>query len=239
MADEKGKTDASEKVEEQEAVQTAATAEEPAAEVPASEKTAAPAQGPAGEAAERDGRAKGDAAPRERKPRRQLGFAPSMVASGAVFAVLGVLCFAWPDLALETEAFVLGIGFLVGAVAVFADFFTNLRGYTPWLAVSGGVDLVLGLVLALKPLVGAQVVAWVIALAIVLAGVAQLVSCWGGRSKVDLSWWLSLVSGVVNIALGVCLVIDPSTTTVWLPVFTLVYGVCAMALSFKVVRPRP
>ena len=175
-----------------------------------------------------------DEAPaRPPKPRR---FSWAMLLSGVLFLILGIVCWVWPNLALETIALVLGIGFLVAGVATIADYVMARGFFSGWLLADGILDIVLGVIFVVNPLVSAWALAWLVAVAIIVSGLMQLVSCWRLRRAMDLAWWLSLVTGVITIVLGILMLAVPSTLALWLSIFAIVYGVGLVVFAFKVPR---
>ena len=48
------------------------------------------------------------------------------------------------------------------------------------------------------------------------------------------TWWLSLITGVITIVLGILMLAVPSTLALWLSIFAIVYGVGLVVFAFKV-----
>ncbi len=158
----------------------------------------------------------------------------SMLLSGILFLILGILCWVWPNLALETIALILGIGFLVAGIGTIADYVLSRGFFSAWLLVDGILDVILGIIFIVNPLVSAWALAWLVAIAIIVSGIMQLVSCWRMRRDMSGTWWLSLITGVITIVLGILMLAVPSTLALWLSIFAIVYGVGLVVFAFKV-----
>ena len=158
----------------------------------------------------------------------------SMLLSGVLFLILGIVCWAWPNLALETIALILGIGFLVAGVGAVADYVLARGFFSAWLLVDGILDVILGIIFIVNPLVSAWALAWLVAIAIIVSGIMQLFSCWRLRHDMSATWWLSLITGVITIVLGILMLAVPSTLALWLSIFAIVYGVGLVVFAFKV-----
>ena len=100
----------------------------------------------------------------------------SMLLSGVLFLILGIVCWVWPNLALETIALILGIGFLVAGVGTVADYVLARGFFSAWLLVDGILDVILGIIFIVNPLVSAWALAWLVAIAIIVSGIMQLFS---------------------------------------------------------------
>ena len=157
----------------------------------------------------------------------------SMLLSGVLFLILGIVCWAWPNLALETIALILGVGFLVAGVGTVADYVLARGFFSAWLLVDGILDVILGIIFIVNPLVSAWALAWLVAIAIIVSGIMQLFSCWRLRHDMSATWWLSLITGVITIVLGILMLAVPSTLALWLSIFAIVYGVGLVVFAFK------
>lgn len=167
---------------------------------------------------------------REKKPKKVSW---SMLCAGVLFIILGVVCWVWPNLALESIAIVLGVGFLVGGVASVIDYALGHGVFSIWLLVDGILNVILGLIFILDPLVSAWALTWLAGIVIVVSGIMQLVSCWRMRQSMGPVWWLSLLTGVVTIILGVLMLAVPATLSLWISIFAIVYGVGLCVFAFR------
>ena len=115
-----------------------------------------------------------------------------------------------------------------------ADYVLARGFFSAWLLVDGILDVILGIIFIVNPLVSAWALAWLVAIAIIVSGIMQLFSCWRLRHDMSATWWLSLITGVITIVLGILMLAVPSTLALWLSIFAIVYGVGLVVFAFKV-----
>lgn len=157
----------------------------------------------------------------------------SMLFAGALFVILGIVCWVWPNLALVTIAVILGVGFLVAGAANIVDYALGHGVFSVWLLVNGIFDVILGLIFVLNPLVSAWALTWLAGVVIIVSGIMQLLTCWRLRKDMSPTWWISLLTGLITIILGVLMVAVPATLSLWISIFAIVYGVGLCIFAFR------
>ena len=160
----------------------------------------------------------------------------SMLLAGAMFVILGIVCWVWPNLALATIAIILGIGFLVAGVANIVDYAVGRGIFSIWLLVNGIFDVILGLIFVMNPLVSAWALTWLVGVVIIVSGVMQLISCWRLRGTMNAAWWISLLTGVITVLLGILMLAVPATLSLWISIFAIIYGVGLCVFAFRMPR---
>ena len=70
----------------------------------------------------------------------------SLIGQGAILLTLGIICLAWPGIALVTVATMVGIGFLISGIASIAGFATwgAFSLFPGWTLAGGIVNVLLG-----------------------------------------------------------------------------------------------
>lgn len=169
-----------------------------------------------------------------RAPRK--GPAWSLLVSGVLVALLGVVCFVWPGITLETIALVVGIGFLLGGIGSIVDFAYSgaFRVFTGWLLASGIVEVLLGVVFISRPLMSAYLISWFVAIAIVAAGALQLFFAFRMYRQGGKLWLVEVATGILTVVLGILVIANPATLAYWISAFTIVCGVSLAVLAFRV-----
>jgi uncharacterized membrane protein HdeD (DUF308 family) len=130
--------------------------------------------------------------------------APWFIVEGALLLVLGVVAAALPCLAGVAGAAVFGwvliLSGLFGLVSL-----TGSRRHTHliWAIVSSLVALAFGALIVWMPVVGASALAFVIALYLLLDGVALIGLAWDQRKRMGRRWPWLMASGVLDLVLAV------------------------------------
>ncbi len=133
-------------------------------------------------------------------------FVPWFLLLGLVLIVLGAVALAHVALAGVIAVWLFGVLLLLGGVmhAVQAFLSPQWRGYLLH-AVAAVLDLVIGLVLVLKPRLGEEVVTLVVAVFLLAGGAAR---AWTAVSLRFRGWALPALSGLATLLLGALLLAD-------------------------------
>ncbi|MET0500083.1 MAG: HdeD family acid-resistance protein [Candidatus Binatia bacterium] len=156
-----------------------------------------------------------------------------------IFAVLfGVFAFIWPGITLAALVLVWGAYAIAdGVMALIAAFTMHEEGKPMWaLIVVGILGLAAGVVTFLWPGMTALVLLMFIASWAVLMGIFEIAAAIRLRKHIENEWLLAL-SGVVSIAFGVLMFLQPGAgalAVVWLiGSFSLLFGILLIVLGFK------
>jgi len=157
----------------------------------------------------------------------------SAVARGIIAIVFGILALVWPELSLLALVILFAIYAMGdGVVAIFGAFAS--RDISVWARVGyvllGLLGLAAGVVALVWPGITAVALAWVIGFWALVAGVSQIVSAFGLRADVGHVPWLTLLSGILTLALGVIILVRPATGAL-----TLVTVIGALAVVWGIV----
>jgi uncharacterized membrane protein HdeD (DUF308 family) len=164
---------------------------------------------------------------------------------GIAAVVFGVLAFFWPGLTVLTLTFLWGFYALSdGIFALWSAISGKGRALTPrwWLAVVGVAGVVAGLLAFLWPGITAEVLLIFIAVWAIVLGVLQIVGAIQVRKEIE-GEWLLIVSGLLSVAFGVLLILQPGAglfAVVWLiATFAILIGVDYIALAFRLKKHKP
>ncbi|MGN6246350.1 MAG: HdeD family acid-resistance protein [Motilibacteraceae bacterium] len=160
---------------------------------------------------------------------------------GVVSVVLGIMVLAWPEATLvvlavlfAVELFVSGIFHLVGA---FTDrgVAEGGGGHRALWGLLGILSVLVGLMLLRHPLQSLAVVAFLIGIWWVVAGVTDLVTAVGGGARPGRGWRVFM--GVVSTIAGIYVVLRPgislSILTVLAGFWLILYGLLAAVAAFQ------
>lgn len=170
----------------------------------------------------------------------------SLIVAGIALVIVGVVFLFSPAVTLVTLAVVAGVGLLaVGAVDLVSYIrFREEWGLSGWPLAYAICDLLLGAVLLIHPLVSAAVLPWLVAIALAVYGVFEIVAAvrirnGGTRMKVEMksgsgvdvafdtkdAWGWALFGGIAAIACALLFFFFPGTFAIVLAAFLIVRGV--------------
>ncbi|WP_165252794.1 HdeD family acid-resistance protein [Paludisphaera soli] len=156
-----------------------------------------------------------------------------------LFAVLfGVLAFAWPGITLGALVVLFGTYSLVDGVLALVAVLSGRTEGMPWWAMllEGFVGIAAGFVTFLWPGITALALLCVIAAWAIVTGFFQVIAAIRLRKEIR-GEWLLVVSGLLSIAFGVILLVDPAAgalAVVWLiGTYAVAAGVLLIVLGFR------
>jgi len=161
---------------------------------------------------------------------------------GVAAIAFGILAFAWPGLTLLMLSFLWGFYALAdGLIAMWAAIAGG--GLVPrwWLAVDGTAGILAGVLTLAWPGMTALVLLILIAIWAIVTGVLQ---AWGAlrlRKEIE-GEWLLVLSGLISVAFGIALVVQPAAgalALVWLiGSYSILAGLIYIGLAFQLKRFR-
>lgn len=106
-----------------------------------------------------------------------------------------------------------------------------------WLVFLGLISIAAAAVAVVWPGITAVALLWIIAFWAILSGLIETITAWRLRAELTNKWMLVL-SGLLSIALGVLLIVQPAAgalaLVVWIGVFALAWGVLLTIFAFRV-----
>jgi uncharacterized membrane protein HdeD (DUF308 family) len=161
-----------------------------------------------------------------------------LVALRGVAAVLfGILALVWPGITLLTLVFLYGAYAIINGVLELVQAFarpkTSRRGA---LIFEGIISIAAGVIAFIVPGITALALLLLIAAWAIICGIFEIVTAVRLR-KVIANEWLMIFAGVVSLALGVLLVLQPAVGALamvwWIGGFAIAFGILLVALSFR------
>jgi len=156
---------------------------------------------------------------------------------GIAAIIFGVLGFAFPGVALATLVLVFGAFTLVDGVLALAHAIMGGNvGSRWWLALTGVLGVLVGLLTFAAPgLVAGLLLIYIASWAIVL-GVFQIIGAIRLRKEIDNEWSIGL-SGALSVLFGVVLLINLAAgaiALIWLiATYAVVFGILLVMAAFK------
>lgn len=135
---------------------------------------------------------------------------------GGLMALVGFIALIAPFLATLASTIFFGwLLMILGVVGIVAAFRTNgSSGFWSNLLLAV-LALVLGFVILFDPFAGAVTLTWMLAVYFLLTGLANFTLARAFRASHGGSFWLLILSGVLNVALALFLVLGLPGTAVW------------------------
>jgi uncharacterized membrane protein HdeD (DUF308 family) len=171
----------------------------------------------------------------------------SVSRSGWVFVLYGVIALAfgvamlsWPQRTVQVMVMAFGLLALIdGAVSLLSVFRKDIA-LPNWLLLAYAVASIgLGALALYQPMWLAEAMLWLLALWLIVAGVARLVFASMLRKLVSGEWLLAL-SGALAIALGVLFLAKPdiglATIALWVAIGALLYGAFQLLIGWRLLR---
>jgi uncharacterized membrane protein HdeD (DUF308 family) len=187
---------------------------------------------------DRAGSAGGNTVSRSAEERLAVPFW-QVIVLGVATALFGLAVLVWPAATVRTLGVLVGIWLIVAGIARILGAFLSQRG-TGRQVLSGtvGVILLIGGVACLRNVTkGVAVLAFLIALAWILSGVAEFVIAFQATGATRM-WLLALA--VVSIAIGLVFMLWPSLSLATIVIMTgisgLIIGIGEIAFAFQMRR---
>ena len=157
---------------------------------------------------------------------------------GLISLIFAAIAFINPTLAFEALIFALGIFLLVdGATAIFLGI--RMRGHDDdwWtILLEGALGAGLGLLALINPGLTAAGLVLVLAVWFLVTGVFEIATAIKLREEINNEWLLGL-AGVVSIALGVLMIVNPNAGAVsimwWLGFYAAAFGFLLIGLGLR------
>lgn len=177
--------------------------------------------------------------PARRGPKRRK-VSWQLLVAGFVLLVMGVACLVWPGRALEAVGILAGLAFLFAGVMGIADFFATggFMIFSGWILFDGIVSFLLGVLFLMTPVGTGVALAWLLAIFVLMAGFGVLASALRLRPLVGggAHFWLWLLAGILTLALGCFMLFYPVAMSIYLGIFTVLYGALVLVAAFEIPR---
>ena len=149
-----------------------------------------------------------------------------LVIAGVLLVICSMFFLFAPGLALVTITVIAGAAFLVSGIFDIVNYFRFRRAMdlSGRALAYGALDIVLGILFLVNPLVSAGALAWFIGAFFIVFGVFEVVGAFKVRNMGVSMWGWMLFSGIVGALCGLTFFIAPAMLGVFLSVFILMRG---------------
>ena len=148
-----------------------------------------------------------------------------LFAAGIAVLLLGFLFLFFPDVSLVTMALWFGAGLIVAGLVNIYNYvrYRNSAGLTGWAIVAAVLDLLVGIIFIVHPIISATVIPWIAGWVLIFYGVFELVASWGLRSM-GIPIAAAIVNGLVGILCGILFFFFPLSFVYVLAFFLIFRG---------------
>ena len=161
-----------------------------------------------------------------------------LLASGIILILIGLVCVFWPGLAFATVGIIVGIGFVLSAIACLSALFLGTTELaTATLAVNGVLDLVIGILFCVYPITSALFIIWLMFAVLIFFGAANLVMGLRERSAgYGAAGTNRIIASVCAIVLAVLIILFPDLLPIYFGIVAIARGI--MLVYTAVTAPR-
>ena len=156
-----------------------------------------------------------------------------LVLGGAILLVFAIGTFGYPAVFLDLITITAGVGFLISGVSgVITYAQTRYFSGAGWTLLMAILDIVVGVMMLVNPLVFAPVLPWMLGITFIVFGILEI----GGTAPLGVvvpeSRPIIIVSGILTIVVGIMFVIWPTSLSIWVAAFAAVRGITLIAMGF-------
>ncbi len=167
----------------------------------------------------------------------------TLIAFGALALGFGIVTLVWPAISVLAMVLTFGVLSLADGVVSLLGMFRKHVALPNWvLLLYALVSIGFGVLAISQPAQMAGAMMWLLALWLVIAGIARIVFAVQVRKLVNGEWMLAL-SGLLAVALGVLFFARPEiglvTIAVWVAFGALLYGLLQLWVGTRLLRHRP
>ena len=167
-----------------------------------------------------------------------------LLVRGLLAIVFGIAALVWPEITVWALVIVFGGYVLVDgvldigmAIGGGSDGMRLSGGRRFWLLLMGLLGIAAGLVSFFWPSITAVALLWVIAIWAIVSGFFELLTAWQLRAELT-NEWMWVLAGLLSIALGILLLLQPKTGAValiiWIGIMAIAWGLALTIVSFQV-----
>ena len=151
---------------------------------------------------------------------------------GIVALALAVAVFMYPSATASALVYIVAAYFIIAGVAEVAGGFA-VTGIGQWwlLVLTGAMSIFLGFIMLTQPGMGPLALAYLVAVYAIFNGVAEITSGIQLRDVMDNAGWMVFL-GIVTLALGIYIIVNPSLGVVALVYAIGIYAVIAAIALF-------
>jgi uncharacterized membrane protein HdeD (DUF308 family) len=165
----------------------------------------------------------------------------SLIFSGALSLLFGVLCFAWPGITLVALVWIFAISVVSQGVVFVSSAMRHRKEEDQWwvLLVIGIINIIAGLFAILYPGISALILVMVMGITWLITGIIEIIAAIRLRKEIENEGWL-ILGGLLSVIAGFYLLMSPGSgalAILWLiALYAVVFGILLIVLGLKAKR---
>lgn len=155
-----------------------------------------------------------------------------LIVGGIVLVLFAIGTFAMPWLFLELVTIWAGVGFVVAGVAGIGNYLQIRKlGGSPWVLLMSILDIAVGVLMLVHPVVFASMLPWLLGAAFIAFGIIEIIGTTPLSRLMPESRTVMVISGVLTIIVGIMFVVWPTSLSIWVAAFAAVRGISLIVLG--------
>lgn len=149
-----------------------------------------------------------------------------LLVSGIVLILFAIAIMAWPGVTLVTIAIMTGVLLLLAGIVdiVFYTRFHDTMDRSGWVIVNAVLDILLGGMFLLHPIITASILPWLAGIFVVAYGIMAIASSFAFRPLGSL-WVVMLLNGIISVIIGVLFIANPTYFVIFLGIYLIMRGI--------------
>lgn len=150
-----------------------------------------------------------------------------LILAGVVLFIVGIVFFAMPTLSLVTLTLIAGIFFLLTGVFDIINYvrFRKVGASSGWMIFFAILDIILGLMFLVHPVLLADVIPWVVGVFVIAFGVFECIAAIRVRKVAKGLWGWALFAGILSVILGIMFVMFAESFSIFIAIFLFLRGI--------------
>lgn len=161
-----------------------------------------------------------------------------LIVAGVLLLICGGIFAFAPIESLATLTIFAGAFLLVAGIFAIINYFRFRKSgnASGWTVFYGILEIILGLMFLVHPVIFAAVTAWVIGIFVVVLGVYEVIAAFRVKKFGSTIWGWILASGIVQILLGICFFVAPASLAIFIALFLLMHGINLIIVGWNVAK---
>lgn len=158
-----------------------------------------------------------------------------LIVAGILLVVFAMVCLFFPGITLGSIAFMVGAAFLLSGVVNIATYVRDreLLDLSGAVLAYGIVDVLIGLMFVVHPMIFAVVLPWVTGMFVIVFAIYEIIASFAARKAGFSLWGWMLFSGIITLIMGVGFFLVPEMFAILIGLFALMRGVSLIVLGIN------
>ncbi|HKH62414.1 MAG TPA: HdeD family acid-resistance protein [Flavitalea sp.] len=162
----------------------------------------------------------------------------SLIFSGLMSLLFGILCFAWPDITLVALVWLFGISIIGQGIAFVSSAVTHRKEEDQWwvLLLIGLINIVAGLLAIFYPGISALFLVALMGITWLITGIIEVIAAIRLRKEIENEGWL-ILGGLLSVIAGAYILVSPGSgalAILWLiALYAIIFGILLILLGYK------